>query len=116
MSPFLTTSPVPPIGVYIVAGCGADLLINIALTILAFLPGHLHAFYVIYVYYSKKEQISEGLYDNRPAPGVYSSNVNHGGMRTPPPQQQHHYAPAPQQGHYAPPPQQQQYGTIGPKN
>ncbi|KAM0723583.1 hypothetical protein Q7P37_000570 [Cladosporium fusiforme] len=76
----LITLLFPPIGVYIVAGCGADLFINICLTILAFLPGHIHAFYVIYVYYSKKEQASEGYYDNRPAPGVYSSNVQTGGQ------------------------------------
>lgn len=39
----LTISSVPPIGVYCVAGCGADLLINIALTILGYFPGHIHA-------------------------------------------------------------------------
>jgi uncharacterized membrane protein YqaE (UPF0057 family) len=52
------TSPVPPIGVFMIAGCGADLLINIALTILGklcfgthvvrrltalgYFPGHIH--------------------------------------------------------------------------
>jgi hypothetical protein len=30
------TTPVPPVGVFIVAGCGADVLINIALTILGY--------------------------------------------------------------------------------
>lgn len=75
-----TNPTVPPVGVYVVAGCGADLLINIALTILGFLPGHIHAFYVIYVYYNKKEQASEGFYDNRPAPGVFSDNVQTGGQ------------------------------------
>jgi uncharacterized membrane protein YqaE (UPF0057 family) len=71
---------VPPVGVYVVAGCGPDLLINIALTILGYFPGHIHAFYVIYVYYNKKEQASEGFYDNRPAPGVFSDNVQTGGQ------------------------------------
>ena len=70
----------PPVGVYVVAGCGPDLLINIALTILGYFPGHIHAFYVIYVYYNKKEQASEGFYDNRPAPGVFSDNVQTGGQ------------------------------------
>merc|ERR1711939_60965 len=52
---------------------------NICLTILGFLPGHVHAFYLIYVYYHKQEQASMGIYDSRPAPGVYSDNVNTGG-------------------------------------
>lgn len=76
----LTPTLVPPVGVYIVAGCGADLLINICLTLLGYLPGHIHAAYILYVYYNKKEQASEGFYDNRPAPGVYSSNVQTGGQ------------------------------------
>ncbi|KAF2163551.1 hypothetical protein M409DRAFT_68460 [Zasmidium cellare ATCC 36951] len=70
----------PPVAVYIVAGCGADLLINIALTILGYFPGHIHAFYVLYVYYNRKEQVQQGYYDDRPAPGVYSQNVQTGGQ------------------------------------
>ncbi|RMZ01934.1 hypothetical protein D0862_06197 [Hortaea werneckii] len=69
----------PPVAVFIISGCGADLLINICLTILGFLPGHVHAFYLIYVYYHKQEQAAMGIYDSRPAPGVYSDNVNTGG-------------------------------------
>jgi uncharacterized membrane protein YqaE (UPF0057 family) len=35
---------VPPIGVFLVAGCGADLLINICLTLLGYvLPSFLHS-------------------------------------------------------------------------
>ncbi len=33
----------PPVGVFLVAGCGADLFINICLTLLGYLPGHIHA-------------------------------------------------------------------------
>ncbi|KAF2764050.1 hypothetical protein EJ03DRAFT_332198 [Teratosphaeria nubilosa] len=33
---------VPPLGAFFVAGCGADLLINILLTILGYFPGHIH--------------------------------------------------------------------------
>jgi uncharacterized membrane protein YqaE (UPF0057 family) len=29
----------PPVGVFLIAGCGADLLVNICLTILGYLPG-----------------------------------------------------------------------------
>ncbi|PWY90185.1 hypothetical protein BO70DRAFT_426561 [Aspergillus heteromorphus CBS 117.55] len=34
----------PPLGVFLERGCGADLLINICLTILGWLPGVIHAF------------------------------------------------------------------------
>ncbi|CAD0111095.1 unnamed protein product, partial [Aureobasidium uvarum] len=63
----------PPVGVFMIAGCGADLLINIALTVLGYFPGHIHAFYLEY------EQANVGLYDNTAAPGVYSDNVQTGG-------------------------------------
>jgi len=33
-----------------------------------------------YVFYNRKEQSQQGYYDNRPAPGVYSSNVQTGGQ------------------------------------
>lgn len=36
-------------------GCSCDLLINIALTLLGYVPGHLHSFYLIY----KKIQAEE---------------------------------------------------------
>ncbi|KAK9468139.1 hypothetical protein V1512DRAFT_246008 [Lipomyces arxii] len=38
----------PPLGVFLETGCGSDLLINIVLTILGWLPGILHAVYVIF--------------------------------------------------------------------
>ncbi|RMZ70333.1 plasma membrane proteolipid 3 [Pyrenophora seminiperda CCB06] len=37
----------PPLGVFLERGCGADLLINILLTILAYIPGIVHALYII---------------------------------------------------------------------
>lgn len=70
---------VPPLGVYMVAGCGADLLINICLTLLGYIPGHLHAFYVEYVYYDRKEQAREGRFTASRAPGIYSERVQAGG-------------------------------------
>ncbi|KAI5219689.1 hypothetical protein AUEXF2481DRAFT_38869 [Aureobasidium subglaciale EXF-2481] len=69
----------PPVGVFMIAGCGADLLINICLTVLGFFPGHIHAFYVEYVYYNRQEQGNVGVFDNTRAPGVYSDNVQTGG-------------------------------------
>lgn len=36
----------PPLGVFLERGCGGDLLINILLTILGYIPGIIHALYV----------------------------------------------------------------------
>jgi uncharacterized membrane protein YqaE (UPF0057 family) len=38
----------PPLGVLAESGCGCDLLINICLTCLGFIPGIIHAMYVIF--------------------------------------------------------------------
>ncbi|KAJ6496587.1 hypothetical protein C8R47DRAFT_1212892 [Mycena vitilis] len=40
----------PPLGVFLERGCGADLLINILLTVLGFIPGIIHALYIILKY------------------------------------------------------------------
>jgi len=84
--------------VFLVAGCGADLCINICLTILGYFPGHIHAFYVEYIYFKRRHERRMGVYDSRPAPGVYSDRVQRGGeplaapqggygtMNPPPPQ------------------------------
>ncbi|KAI1177209.1 hypothetical protein F4777DRAFT_219254 [Nemania sp. FL0916] len=37
---------IPPLGVFLERGCGADFLINILLTILGYIPGIIHALYV----------------------------------------------------------------------
>ncbi|KAI1087013.1 hypothetical protein F5B19DRAFT_477012 [Rostrohypoxylon terebratum] len=75
----LITLLFPPIGVWAVAGCGADLFINICLTILGYIPGHIHAFYIEYVYYDRQEQAREGRFAAHRAPGVYSDRVQTGG-------------------------------------
>jgi len=75
----LVTILLPPVGVYAVAGCGADLLINICLTILGYFPGHIHAFYLEYVYYDRKEQARAGRFTASRAPGIYSERVQTGG-------------------------------------
>ncbi|KAL9936428.1 hypothetical protein V8E36_004496 [Tilletia maclaganii] len=38
----------PPAAVGIQTGCSCDLLINILLTILGYIPGHIHAFWLIW--------------------------------------------------------------------
>jgi len=75
----LITILFPPVGVAIVAGCGADLVINICLTLLGYLPGHIHAFYIEYVYYHRHEQVLAGQPVIGRAPGVYSNKVQNGG-------------------------------------
>ncbi|KAH7318494.1 plasma membrane proteolipid 3 [Stachybotrys elegans] len=75
----LITILVPPVGVWAVAGCGMDLFINICLTILGYIPGHIHAFYVEWVYFDRREQAHEGRLAPRRAAGVYSENVQSGG-------------------------------------
>lgn len=121
----LITIFLPPVGVFLVAGCGADLLINILLTILGYVfripaqiasppnttcsyfPGHIHAFYIEYVYIKRRDEIKAGIYEAKPAPGVYSQKVQNGGHRTVP------VAPAPvETGAGAGVHGQQQYGAV----
>ncbi|KAK7734683.1 hypothetical protein SLS53_007786 [Cytospora paraplurivora] len=64
----------PPAAVALVAGCGVDVLINIGLTLLGYIPGHIHAFYILYVYYSRQEHLARER-----APGIYSERVQTGG-------------------------------------
>ncbi|UMM29452.1 hypothetical protein L5515_011803 [Caenorhabditis briggsae] len=45
---FICALLLPPIGVWMEKGCGADLIINIVLTILGFIPGVIHACFIIY--------------------------------------------------------------------
>ncbi|KAI8054125.1 plasma membrane proteolipid 3 [Syncephalis plumigaleata] len=40
----------PPLGVLFERGCGCDLLINIGLTLLGYIPGIIHACYIIVKY------------------------------------------------------------------
>ncbi|TPX08220.1 uncharacterized protein E0L32_001884 [Thyridium curvatum] len=69
----------PPLGVFLLAGCGADFWINVCLTLLGYIPGHIHAFYLAYVYYDRREQAREGRYAATHAPGIYSDRVQTGG-------------------------------------
>ncbi|ORX65625.1 putative cation transport-related protein, partial [Linderina pennispora] len=40
----------PPLGALLRRGCGADFLINIGLTMLGYIPGLIHAWYLICKY------------------------------------------------------------------
>lgn len=61
-------------------GTFSDLLVNICLTLLGYLPGHIHAFYIEYIYYDRREQAREGRIVTGRAPGVYSDRVQSGGQ------------------------------------
>lgn len=37
-----------PLGVFLERGCGSDLLINIILTLIFWIPGLIHALYIIF--------------------------------------------------------------------
>ncbi|RDX56625.1 UPF0057-domain-containing protein [Lentinus brumalis] len=41
---------IPPVGVFLERGCNVDFLINILLTILGYIPGIIHALYIILKY------------------------------------------------------------------
>lgn len=106
----LITILFPPVGVGMVAGCGFDLFVNICLTILgcksslcprhlvcasvhnnpplhhdtdsiADFPGHIHAFYIEYVYFDRRDRARRGELTGESAPGVYSDRVQSGGQR-----------------------------------
>ncbi|KAJ6631193.1 hypothetical protein B0H10DRAFT_711951 [Mycena sp. CBHHK59/15] len=51
-----------PISALLISGCGCDLLINILLTMLGYLPGHIHAFWLIYLKVQAEERFGEGGY------------------------------------------------------
>ncbi|KAK5007981.1 hypothetical protein LTR28_004592, partial [Elasticomyces elasticus] len=45
-----------------------------------YFPGHIHAFYLEYVYFDRQVQAREGFVPAEPAPGVYSDNIQAGGQ------------------------------------
>lgn len=53
---------------------------NILLTISThrYFPGHIHAFYLIYVYYNRNEKIRQGVLTAKRAPGIYSEEIQNG--------------------------------------
>jgi hypothetical protein len=56
------------------------LLINFALTILGYFPGHIHAFYVLYIYHDRRKEARRGNFATHRAAGVFSEKVQTGGM------------------------------------
>ncbi|KAJ1301928.1 hypothetical protein OPQ81_000767 [Rhizoctonia solani] len=56
----LVTIIFPPAAVAIMSGCSCDLLINLCLTILGYIPGHIHAFYLIWRRMEAEERYGAG--------------------------------------------------------
>ncbi|GAA5916526.1 hypothetical protein JCM6882_003572 [Rhodosporidiobolus microsporus] len=52
----------PPATAAFLTGCSCDLLINIALSLLGYIPGHIHAFYLIYKNAQAEERYGKGNY------------------------------------------------------
>ncbi|GAA5879638.1 hypothetical protein JCM5296_002217 [Sporobolomyces johnsonii] len=52
----------PPAAAAFLTGCSCDLLINICLTVLGYLPGHIHAFWLIYKNAQAEERYGKGNY------------------------------------------------------
>jgi len=50
----------PPLSVFLQTGCSCDLLINFCLTLLGYIPGHIHAFWLIYKKAKAEEQYGIG--------------------------------------------------------
>ncbi|KAN0127231.1 UPF0057 domain containing protein [Lactarius tabidus] len=66
----------PPAAAAFIAGCSCDLLINICLTLLGYIPGHIHAFWLIYRRMKAEEAYGRGRFiyvgngTFEPGPGV----------------------------------------------
>ncbi|GAA6620936.1 MULTISPECIES: YqaE/Pmp3 family membrane protein [unclassified Scytonema] len=56
---FLLGLLVPPLGVFLTVGIGPTLLINVLLTLLGWLPGSIHAIWVIAKYEEKLNREGE---------------------------------------------------------
>jgi len=52
----------PPAAAAFITGCSCDLIINICLTILGYIPGHVHALWLIYKKIKAEEMYGNGGY------------------------------------------------------
>ncbi|KAH6640940.1 hypothetical protein F5144DRAFT_545058 [Chaetomium tenue] len=68
----------PPFSVFILAGCGPDLLINILLTLWIWFPGVIHALYLLTVYYDRRNKYKVGVRPVKRMPFIFSDKVQSG--------------------------------------
>jgi hypothetical protein len=50
------------------------------LTRKSYFPGHIHAFYLLYVFYDRRHRTGKGIALEGEAPGVFSPEVQGGGV------------------------------------
>ncbi|GAA6043840.1 hypothetical protein JCM8097_007229 [Rhodosporidiobolus ruineniae] len=80
----------PPASTAILTGCSCDTLITILLTVLGYIPGHIHAFYIIYKNMKAEERYGKGGYQYLgnaewgPIEG-HAHNIHGPGHAAPPP-------------------------------
>ncbi|KAJ7151036.1 hypothetical protein C8R46DRAFT_962872 [Mycena filopes] len=79
----------PPAAAAFITGCSCDLLINILLTVLGYIPGHIHAFWLIYKKMKAEERYGQGgfrytgngtyepIAQGQPAQAYYGATTNH---------------------------------------
>ncbi|BGP57917.1 hypothetical protein JCM8202_006274 [Rhodotorula sphaerocarpa] len=97
----------PPAAAGILTGCSCDLLINLCLTLLGYIPGHLHAFWLIWAKMQAEERYGPEIHYAGNAEWLPSGGYHH-------PHPQPHVVPAQhaQPPQYAQPGQQTTYGTA----
>ncbi|KAI9018014.1 hypothetical protein CLU79DRAFT_837501 [Phycomyces nitens] len=59
----------PPLGVFLMDGCGVDFWINVCLTLLGYIPGHIHGFYVLIKQRERRQLEQTTTYVVIPSPG-----------------------------------------------
>jgi uncharacterized membrane protein YqaE (UPF0057 family) len=69
----------PPLGVALLCGLDYDLFINSMLFLCAIIPGHIHAFYISFTYFSRKRKVRKGKYPGDRRPMIYCERVQNGG-------------------------------------
>ncbi|KAK0544934.1 hypothetical protein OC845_005350 [Tilletia horrida] len=83
----------PPVSVFVKRGCGADFWINIALSLLGWLPGLIHAWYIVSKYSTYEVRRAPAA-----APAPTPAYYNHQAQQAPLPGQS--APPQPQQPYY----------------
>ncbi|KAF8308217.1 UPF0057-domain-containing protein, partial [Clavulina sp. PMI_390] len=73
----------PPAAAGFITGCSCDLLINICLTILGYIPGHIHAFWLIYRKAKAEERYGQGGYTYIGNGEFQAAPVKNGGVLPP---------------------------------
>ena len=45
----------------------------------SYFPGHMHAFYIVYIFYDRRSKARMGNLSGKRAPGIFSDEVQQGG-------------------------------------